>query len=107
MQQNIALFRVILPELLTNQALRERYLTNIVAPSFVIAESYFQGLQTFGVIKPINLQLAVRVLAGTFLGLLFFYAMNEPQTNAQWEQLPEVSAEILWSGLQSATVTSK
>jgi TetR/AcrR family fatty acid metabolism transcriptional regulator len=107
MQQNMGLFRVILPELLTNQALRERYLTNIVGPSFTIAESYFQGLQTFGVIKPINLQLAVRVMAGTFLGLLFFYAMSEPQTAAQWEQLPEVSAEILWSGLQNTTVASK
>jgi AcrR family transcriptional regulator len=101
LRQNVEVFRVLLPELITNKALQERYITQTVEPSFVIAESYFQALQTVGVIRPINLKLAVRTLASTFLGLLLLHIMNDPQTSAQWEQLPEIAADILWSGLQN------
>jgi AcrR family transcriptional regulator len=101
LQQNIEVFRALLPELITNKALQERYMAQILTPSFVIAESYFQALQTVGVIKPLDLRLAVRAIPAAFFGLLLFYVMNEPQTSARWNELPEVVSELLWSGLQN------
>ena len=99
LKDNLALFQAILPEVMVNGPLRERYYQTIVAPTYGVAEDYFKALQANGTIKPLNTQLLMRVISSTLLGLLISSLLGDEAVNEAWEQLPTVISEIVLRGL--------
>lgn len=99
LKDNLALFQAILPEVMVNGPLRERYYETIVAPTYRVAEDYFKALQANGTIKPLNTQLLMRVISSTLLGLLVSSLLGDETVQEAWEQLPAVISEIVLRGL--------
>ncbi len=92
--------RAILPDVLNNPALRERYYTQVIAPSFALAEPLLQRLVDQGVIKPIDPALATRALSSMVLGLLVLRMLGDKPAEQQWERFSELIPELLLHGLE-------
>ncbi len=93
-------FRAVLPEILVNDGPRELYLRHIVAPTMTIAEEYFRAMVERGQIRPMDVPLAVRTLAGTVMGLLVLDLLGDEGVGARWQEIPEVVASIISGGLE-------
>jgi TetR/AcrR family fatty acid metabolism transcriptional regulator len=96
---NIEVFKALLPEVMVNQELRELYYEQMIGPSFVIAERYFQLLVDQGQLRPIDVPLTVRTLASTLFGLLMMQILGDEEVASRWEELPEVIATMIVEGL--------
>ncbi len=96
---NFQTFRAILPDILSNQTLRARYYSQVVEPTFAIAEPIFQGLIDQGVLKPHNPALVLRAISSLVFGLLVTRMLGDPVTEAQWDQFPEVIGALILPGL--------
>jgi AcrR family transcriptional regulator len=94
-------FRVVLSEMLVNAELRELYLGRVVTPTMRIAEEYFRAMVEHGQIRPLDVPLAVRTLAGTVMGLLVLDLLGDEDVGARWQEIPEVVASIVSRGLES------
>ena len=98
---NAEVFRAILPELLVNPELREKYYQQVIEPTMRVAEEYFRTQIRQGQIREVNVPLTVRAMAGMVLGLLILQLLGDQQLASQWEQLPEVLNTLLFDGLRS------
>lgn len=97
--KNFETFHAALPELLSNPKLRTRYWNDLVAPTFEMAEGYFQQWVDEGVIKPVDLSIAIRTVSGMFLGLLVLRMLGDTKITQEWNNLPELTADLLLHGL--------
>ena len=98
-QGGMEIFQVLLSEILVNPELRELYLKQIVEPTFALAEPGFMELAQAGKLKQLDIPLALRTIAATFLGLLLLRVMGDPQLETRWDELPDLLATILLDGL--------
>lgn len=98
-QDGLAVFQVVLSEVLVNPELRAVYVQQIVAPTFALAEIHFTRLADAGVIPADNIPLKLRLITATFLGLLMLRVMNDPQLQAKWDDLPNVMTSMILDGL--------
>jgi AcrR family transcriptional regulator len=97
---NAEVFRAILPELLVNPELREKYYQQVIEPTMRVAEEYFRVQVRQGQIREVDVPLTVRAMAGAVLGLLILQLLGDQQLASQWEQLPEVLSTLLFDGLK-------
>lgn len=91
--------RVLLSEVLTNAAVRERYYREIVAPTFALAEASAAHWRPDGAAPPHDLPLALRAVSGMILGVLMLRLMDDPLLDAQWDAVPDVLAGFIIAGL--------
>lgn len=91
--------RVLLSEVLTNAEVRERYYREIVAPTFALAEASAAHWQRDDATPPHDLPLALRAVSGMMLGVLMLRLMGDPLLEAQWDDVPDVLADFIISGL--------
>ena len=98
-QTHEKMFQAILPEILINAELRERYFREFVQPTASMLEAYIQARVQLGHIRPINVPLAVRAVQGMFVGLLMFRILGDEPIRASWDELPEVIGAIIFEGL--------
>lgn len=96
---NAEVFQAVLPEMLANAELRELYYQQIIAPTFALAERYFEALGAAGRIRTIDAPLATRSMAATILGLLTLQLLGDEVIAERWQELPEVLATLLLDGL--------
>jgi AcrR family transcriptional regulator len=92
-------FRVLLPEILVNEEIREKYLQQIIQPTFEIAERFSRRWIADGTLRSVDPVLTQRAVAGMVLGVLVLRLIGEPQVAARWNELPGVVADILLNGL--------
>jgi AcrR family transcriptional regulator len=98
-QSHEEIFQAVLPEILINPELRERFYREFVQPTAMLIESYIQARVELGHIRPIDVPLAVRTVQGMFVGLLMFRILGDGPIRARWDELPEVIGTILFDGL--------
>jgi AcrR family transcriptional regulator len=91
--------QAILPEMLVNPELRERFYQQFVLPTATLLEQYVQARIELGHIRPLNVPLAVRTVQGMFVGLLILRILGDETLLSEWDELPEVLATILFDGL--------
>jgi len=99
-QTHEKMFQAVLPEILTNPELRERYYREFVQPMATMLENYIQARVQLGHLRPINVPLAVRAVQGMFVGLLMFRILGDGPIRAGWDELPEVIGTIIFDGLR-------
>jgi AcrR family transcriptional regulator len=99
--QNDEMVQAILPEMLANPELRERFRQQFVQPTTTLFEQYIRARIKLGHIRPINVPLAVRAVQSTFLGLLVLRILGDELLQSKWDDLPEALATILFDGLSS------
>jgi AcrR family transcriptional regulator len=100
--ENLALFRVVLAEMMVNEALRTRYYQHIMEPMLALAEATFQELAQQNGLSLIQFHLTIRALSGMIFGLLLEYLMGDPLLATQWETLPDVLAPFILKGFDQA-----
>jgi AcrR family transcriptional regulator len=98
--QGSAIFQVILSEVLVNPELRTLYVERIIAPTYALAEPYFEQLAAQGKVRKLDSALTLRILAATFLGLLVQRVIGDEQLQTHWDELPDLLTTILLDGLE-------
>jgi AcrR family transcriptional regulator len=93
----------VLPEVLINPRLRERFYQRFVLRAATSLERYVQTRIDMGHIRPVEASLAARALHGAFVGLLLFRVLGDEAVLAGWDDCPEVLAAIFLDGLRPRT----
>jgi AcrR family transcriptional regulator len=91
--------QAIMPEIMVNPALRERFYQQFVQPTTMLFEQYIQTRVELGHIRPLNVPLAVRAVQGMFVGLLVLRILGDEQLLSGWDELPEVVVTLIFDGL--------
>ena len=99
LKDNLELLQAVLPEVMVNEPLRQRYFSIIIAPTYELAEGQFERLQADGVIKPFDIPLLTRVLPATLLGLAVLSILGDEAVYKEWDRLPGIIGELLLNGL--------
>lgn len=94
---NFALFRVVVSEMLVNPELRALYYRHIVQPALDGAEVYLRHLLPHQ--DPARVRLAVRAVSGMVMGLTIQYTFEDPALRADWDTLPDQLADLIITGL--------
>jgi TetR/AcrR family fatty acid metabolism transcriptional regulator len=97
--ENQELLRVVLSEVLVNAELRERYLEQIVAPTFVVVMQQLAPLAEQGRLDMERLQLTMQLMSSMVLGVLMVRMFDEQTAQSTWEQLPDVLTDLFFEGL--------
>jgi len=99
-QQKVETIQAVMPEILVNPALRERFRQQFVQPTTTLFEQYIRARVELGHIRPINVPLAVRTVQSMFVGLLILrIILGDELLQSEWDELPEVVATIIFDGL--------
>ncbi len=89
------IFRAILPDILNNAELRTLYYEQVVAPTYGLAEPFFQQWIDQSVLKSTNVALTMRAISSMVLGLLVLRMLGDPMVEQQWSELPDVLTDLL------------
>ena len=98
-QQGQEMLQAVLPEVMVNPELRERFYQQYVLRIATLLEQYLQARIELGHIRSVNVPLAVRAVQGMFVGLLLLRILGDETLLSEWDELPEVLATILFDGL--------
>src|SRR5258708_3534935 len=93
------MFRAILPEMLINKEVRDLYVQQILEPTFGIAAPFFQQWIDQRQVRLLDPALAMRLVAGAFLGLLMLRLLGDSELEKRWDEVPDILAEIIMNGL--------
>ncbi len=104
---NFELFRIVVSEILVNKELRDLYYQKIIDPTSIIAERYFQRWVEQGILKPTNVSLTMRAIAGMVVGLILQYIIGDETLEAAWDELPDVLTDMILDGLENDNIHSK
>jgi TetR/AcrR family fatty acid metabolism transcriptional regulator len=99
-ESNLQTFRAILPEILADEELRALYRTQVIEPTFALAEPFIEQAMAQGIIRPIPVAFLLRTIAGMVLGLLVLRLLGESTVKGQWQQLPELLSDLLFVGME-------
>lgn len=95
----LRLLQVIVSEVLINRELRELYYQQVIAPTFTIAEQYFEQWARERKIAASDPRLTPHVFAGMVLGVLMLRLMGDQYLETHWHAVPEALAAMALSGL--------
>ena len=100
--QNREVFRVVLPEMLVNAGLRERYLREVVEPTTKIAEENFRSRIRQGKARAVDAPLAMRAVTGAVIGLLVLGLLGDEEVGSRWDEASGVLTGLLLHGLDAS-----
>jgi TetR/AcrR family fatty acid metabolism transcriptional regulator len=103
-QTGFEVFQVLLSEILVDSELRELYYQQVIAPTFDLAERYFQQWADAGVIRLRDTRLSLRAIAGMTLGLIMLRIMGDAELEMRWDAVPDLVADIM---LQAIEITER
>ena len=103
-QDNFALFRIVLSEMMVSEELRTMYYKQMLEPTLRLAEEHFQEEATRRGISETKMHLIIRAIAGMILGLTLEYTMGDEILATQWEALPDLLADFIVQGFQNDEV---
>jgi len=87
--------QVLLSELLVNPRLRERFLREVIEPTFAIADAVGSAWADAHRPRDTDPRLLIRAQAGLVVGCLFLKLCGEPLLNERWSELPDLIAELI------------
>src|SRR5215510_14834959 len=93
--QGFEVFQVLISEMLLDEKLRKLYVERIMEPTMAVARKYYDQWIADGVVKPLDPALAMRVISGTFLGLIVLRLLGDVELQARWNETFEVLTEIV------------
>jgi AcrR family transcriptional regulator len=96
---SLPVLQALLPEVMTNTALRQRYFEQILQPTFAVGEHFFRQRMATGELRPLDVPITVRALAGMVLGVAMLRLLGDNDSTADVEELAAVMAALLLDGL--------
>lgn len=98
-QDNFALFRIVISEMMVNETLRTLYYSQILEPTLLMAEAYFGQQAAKRGISPEDASLTIRAISAMILGLMLEHIMGDTTVADRWEELPDFLTDLLVNGL--------
>jgi hypothetical protein len=98
-RQGQEMLQAILPEILVNPALRERFHRQYVLRVVAMLEPYVQAQIDLGHMRPVDVPLTVRAVQGMFVGLLILRILGDETLQSGWDDVPEFLATLIFDGL--------
>lgn len=98
-RQNHETIQAVLPEMLVNPALRERFYRQFVAQTTALLEQYVQTRIDRGEVQPVDVPLTVRAVQSMFVGMLILRILGDEVLRSGWDDMPEVLAALVFDGL--------
>lgn len=102
-QDEYALFRVIISEMMVNEELRQLYYEKILQPTMVVAETYLQQHPQAQHMSLDEVRLTIRALSGMVMGLILEHSMGDPVLRERWDDLPDVLTNFVINGFTHYT----
>jgi AcrR family transcriptional regulator len=99
--REIALFGIVISEVLVNAELRQQYQTRILEPTYAIAERAFQSMVDAGEIPAMDVAISMRMITATILGLIVQRLFGDTTLERRWDSLPDVLPNLLLNGILS------
>jgi AcrR family transcriptional regulator len=93
------LMQTLLAELLVNAELRERYWTQVIAPTFDVVEPYVERWRERDNLTPSDMTLALHSMAALVIGLIMMRLMGDSTIIEHWEKLPNFLSEFVLFGV--------
>ena len=100
--KNEEMLRAVLPEVLVNLDLRERFYRQYVLRIASILEPYVRRQVERGQMRPVDVPLTVRTVQSIFVGILLLRILGDEPLCARWEEMPETVVNLLFDGLSPA-----
>jgi AcrR family transcriptional regulator len=91
--------QIVLSEVMVNSELREMYQEKIIAPTFALAQNYFQQWMDEGLIRQFDIPMMMRLITSLVLGLLVLRLLGDPVMEERWKQLPDIIADMVLYGI--------
>ena len=98
-QQGQEMLQAILPEVLVDSELRERFRRQYVLRVATMIEQYVRAQIELGRTRPVDVPLTVRAIQGMFVGLLVLRILGDEPLQSGWDDVPEVLATLVFDGL--------
>jgi TetR/AcrR family fatty acid metabolism transcriptional regulator len=99
-EQNIEMVRAVLPEILINPDLRERFYQQFVLPIAKVVEQALRARVEAGYIRAVNVPLTVRAIQSMFAGLLILRVIGDKPLQAGWNDMSDVVTALIFDGLR-------
>ncbi len=106
-QRGQELLQAVLPEVLVDPELRQRFYRQYVLRIATLMEQYVQARIELGHVRPVDVPLAVRVVQGAFIGLLILRILGDEPLQSGWDDVPEVLGTRVFDGLGPAMVDER
>jgi AcrR family transcriptional regulator len=87
LQEHKELWRVVLPELLTNADLRQKGFEQIFGPIFELGEATFGGMSKLSKLRKLKASQMVRIMAGSVLGMFLLSLMGDEKTEQEADEI--------------------
>ena len=94
------MLQAVLPEVMVNPELRERFYQQFVLRVATLLEQYVQARVELGHIRPVDAPLAARAVQGMFVGLLILRILGDEPLRSGWGDVPDVLATLVFDGLR-------
>jgi AcrR family transcriptional regulator len=98
-QQGQEMLQAVLPEVMVNPELRERFYQQFVLRIATLLERYIETRVELGHIQPVDATLVVRAMQGMFIGMLVLRILGDEPLLAGWGDVPDVLATMIFDGL--------
>jgi AcrR family transcriptional regulator len=98
-EEHYQTLQAVLPEILVNSDLRDRFYRRFAEPLADLLERYVEARVESGDLRPVDAPLAVRSVQGMFIGLMILRILGDRMLDARWDDLPEVVVDLLFDGL--------
>ena len=100
-QQNGEMIQAVMPEMLVNPALRERFYQQFVLRIATLLERYIQTRVELGHIRPVDAALTARAIQSMFVGMLVLRILGDEPLISGWDDVPGLLAMMIFDGLSS------
>lgn len=98
-QNNFALFRIVVSEMMVNDDLKKRYYAQILEPTLALAEGYFRAHSDTKGFSSSKIKLTLRAISGMVMGLMIEYILGDRPLEEAWDTLPDFLTDLLFNGL--------
>ncbi len=97
--RNFEVFKVVFSEIMVNKELRGLFHQKILEPTFVMAEGHMQQWAAQHIVKPLDIGLTMRAIAGMVLGLIVERIMGDETLESRWDELPDLLVNLILDGM--------
>lgn len=101
--EEFALFRVTVSEMLVNQELQTLYKQAILEPMLTPVEAFMQDYAQQHTMNPAWAKFTVRILLSLVMGLSLQASLDDEELKSRWDELPALVADLLIHGLEDST----
>jgi TetR/AcrR family fatty acid metabolism transcriptional regulator len=99
-QNDFQLFKVVISEMMVNEELRAIYHEQILEPTLMLAEGYFEKWAQRHAADKLDTALIVRSVSSLITGLMIQNIMGDTLLREKWDELPGFLTDLLLNGLE-------